>query len=98
MEQQHQKAVLLKKPTGRLVLEGLVIGVLAGTFVAMAATWMDWRQNPGNVFYDRSGTHWQAVFETFFSWWWPVVLIVTLLAIVILAWITRHGRPGQGVA
>jgi len=58
---------------------------LVAVAVAGFVTVLEWRENPGGIFRDSSGTAWSFVGDTFWSWWWPTFLhIAIILGIVVL--------------
>ena len=74
------------KMLAKSVVVGLAYAILVGLLVSALPTYLDWRRNPGGVFQGSSGTNWDVVFETLFSWFWPTVLVAAPIAIVIHAW------------
>jgi len=50
------------------ILRGLAIGMLVTLLVMGPISFIDWRQNPGGIFRDSTGTNWETVFETLYSW------------------------------
>ena len=65
-------------------LLGAGIGFGAGLIVAATMTFLDWRLNPGSIFHDGTGTHWNMVWDTAISWFLPVAAIATASTWVLL--------------
>ena len=66
-------------------ITGLLGGLALGLVVASIMTWLDWRLNPGGIFFSREqGTHWPVVWETWSSWFWPVAWLGLALWLVTL--------------
>ena len=65
---------------------GIAAGVVLGAAVAVPFTVADWRLNPGGLFRDESGTQWDILLETGFSWFLPVALLVFVAATAIHYW------------
>ena len=63
--------------TKKLWFSGLLIGILAGSMVGVFFTLYDWNLNPGNIFQNEQGIHWDVMWDTFISWCWPIALIAT---------------------
>ena len=65
-------------------------GVLIGIVLGAVMTFRDWQLNPGGVFRTESGTHWQVVVETAWSWFWPGTLLVLLLVTPVVIYRNRR--------
>lgn len=74
---------------------GLLFGAALGLAVAAVMAYLDWRLNPSGIYRDETGTHWDFVFETAWSWFLPVALIASAGAIVVHSWISRAFRKGR---
>lgn len=76
------------------VVHGVIAVAVAagvGAVVAGLMTFLDWRLNPGDIFYGDAGTNWVVVQETFLSWFGPVFTAAAAIALIV-AWIL--GRRG----
>lgn len=69
-------------------------GILASAAVALLAasvmSLVDWRLNPGGLFYGGEGTHWSVVWETWVSWFLPVFLLTGGVVLPLLLWRSRR--------
>jgi len=72
--------------TRKQVMLVVTVGIGAGILVAATMTALDWRLNPGGIFYDEKGTSWRVVLATARSWFLPVTLAVSaiLAALIVL--------------
>lgn len=58
--------------------------------VAAVPTLLDWRSNPGGVFYSDAGTDFAIVFETWYSWFRPAALLtIPVASLLFLAFSNR---------
>jgi uncharacterized membrane protein len=85
---------MLQRMLHPAIIKGGLVGGLAACLLAAIPTFRDWQTNPGGLFRDLNGTHWEIVFETAFSWLWPLVLLTVPIGVAIGAWMTR--RSGRG--
>ncbi len=69
------------------------IGMVIGLLVSAVMTFLDWRLNPGGIFHDAAGTHWNVVCETAVSWWLPTAAVASLAALPCVTW--RLRRRGE---
>jgi len=60
-------------------IKAIIIGISVSLPIASFVTYLDWRQNPAEIFRGATGTHWSAVFETAASWFFPLAAISTVL-------------------
>ena len=85
-------------------LFGLVSGAAVAALVTLIMCVWEWLENPGGIFRDASGTHWNFVYDTAVSWFVPVFGWVTILAALghLAAtrlwgyWRNRQARSGDG--
>ena len=68
---------------------GVMIGIVTGLIVAFVMTFLDWRLNPGSVFYNTHGTDWTVVVETAFSWFAPTSVVVSGSALLVFFVLVR---------
>ena len=68
---------------------GIAGGVGTGILIASTMSFLDWRANPGGIFHDASGTHWNIVWETAVSWLLPVAATTTMLMWLIFYLLSR---------
>jgi hypothetical protein len=54
---------------------GAGLGMAVGLVVACVMTYLDWSQNPGNLFYNQGATNWAIIAETAGSWFFPVAAL-----------------------
>ena len=73
-------------------LHSIAIGSIIALIVAGTITFMDWRLNPGGLFHDDLGTHWNVVAETAASWFFPVAALVSVVAVLVFFALSRSGR------
>ena len=73
-------------------LPGGVLSFLVALGVAGAATFLDWRANPGQLFQDHAGTRWSVVWDTFISWFLPTLLLAALI-LVPASIVYRRWKP-----
>jgi len=69
---------------------GVLVGAVVDLVVASAMTVLDWRLNPGGIFHNTQGTDWTVVMETAVSWFVPISVLVSVLALLVLFWVTRQ--------
>ncbi len=75
--------------TKKQAILGVAAGVVLGLIVAAIMTTLDWRLNPGGIFYNAQGTKWGIVGETAFSWFLPVGLAGSVVAVILLILLSR---------
>jgi len=74
----------------RIWKRATVVGLLAGSIVSAAMTFVDWLLNPAGLFHTELGTDWGVVTETALSWLGPVTLgtfLATIIVLYVIAWI-----------
>ena len=79
------------------------LSLAAAVLLALTMTARDWLKNPGSIFRDDSGTRWDFVADTFFSWFVPALLVLTLLlpavylVVGVLIKTRNRNDKGEGV-
>ena len=76
----------------RLALHSTVWAMLSAAFVAGIPTAMDWSGNPAGIFRGDQGTHWNIVFDTWWSWFWPLAITAAVMAALFAAYASRARR------
>lgn len=72
-----------------IVKLSMIVTVLVCLGASVFVTALEWLENPNSIFHSSSGTNWQFVVDTFFSWFWPLLLLVFPLSIVLsIIWFT----------
>lgn len=61
-------------------LFGPAIGFISAVIVTLVIVIWEWLENPGGIFHDQSGTHWQFVYETAISWFTPTLITIAIIA------------------
>jgi hypothetical protein len=74
--------------TRQIVIRALLFGIIAGTAIAVAMTYLDWKQNPGGIFRGQLGTDLSIVLETAASWFIGSLPVASLLALPVMYWLT----------
>jgi hypothetical protein len=64
-------------------LFGLAVGSSVSLLVTIFVTVWEWIENPGGIFRDEMGTHWQFVYDTAISWLLPTFLYVAIASSII---------------
>jgi hypothetical protein len=62
---------------------GMTIGIAVSFAVTFFMTSWEWIANPGGIFRDSNGTHWQFVYDTAISWLIPTFLYSAVAAAIV---------------
>ena len=81
------EAAFLRKQAALAVGVGVVLGAVVGAVMSI----VDWRLNPGGIFHDSQGTHWNVLLETALSWFFPVAVASFVVAAIGLFLLRRSG-------